>query len=294
MQLKDRFEFGHLFNKLKFTGNGAEIGVQRGDFSSIIRNTWETGKIHLIDRWSYEEDYNDVARLSYREQLNNYLYVVNRFAEDFSMHIYRMDSVEASRHFPDGYFDWIYIDADHSYNGCKRDLESWYPKLKKGGLFCGHDYLNGIIPAGDFGVKSAVDEFISGKNVKLFVTQEYEWKSWYFVNDPSFEPATVILPNNTFSDEKVTDRNIVDKLLFEAELMIEKGEYEKSKEKLNEILISEPNNLNALNDLSVILILENEFENAEALIKKILDYDNNNEVAIGNYQYLIENRSNKQ
>ena len=53
-----------------------------------------------------------------REQLNNYLYVVNRFAEDFGVKIYRLDSVEATNHFPDDFFDWIYIDADHSYEGC--------------------------------------------------------------------------------------------------------------------------------------------------------------------------------
>ncbi len=82
--------------------------------------------------------------------------MVTRFSENYNVKIYRTDSVEATNHFPDEYFDWIYIDADHSYEGCKRDLNAWYPKLKKGGMFCGHDFLDGEIPAGIFGVKSAV------------------------------------------------------------------------------------------------------------------------------------------
>ena len=37
-------------------------------------------------------------------------------------------------------FDFIYIDADHSYEACKLDLESYWPKLKQGGIMMGDDY----------------------------------------------------------------------------------------------------------------------------------------------------------
>lgn len=290
MQISDRLQLGHLFNKMNFTGHGAEIGVQRGDFSSVIRNTWKKGNLHLIDRWSFEEDYIDVARLSYREQLNNYLYVVNRFAEDYSINIYRMDSVRASIHFPDGFFDWIYIDADHSYNGCRRDLETWYPKLKAGGIFCGHDYLDGLIPAGDFGVKSAVDEFAKEKGFKIYTTQEAEWKSWYFVNVPDFDGSSIELPDVDLKDELTSEETLVPQLLEIAEDLIEKGEYEKARTELGKILRIYPDNIDALNDTSVIMILENEFEKAEKTILRILELDSENEIALGNYSYLIENK----
>ena len=42
--------------------------------------------------------------------------------------------------FPDGHFDWVYLDATHTYAEAKRDLEVWYPKVRVGGLVSGHDY----------------------------------------------------------------------------------------------------------------------------------------------------------
>lgn len=67
----------------------------------------------------------------------------------------RMPSVEAAahlltRHGP-GYFDFIFIDADHSYAGCAGDIEAYRPLVAPGGLIAGHDYH---WP----GVRQAVDE----------------------------------------------------------------------------------------------------------------------------------------
>ena len=294
MQINNRLQFGKLFNKMNLKGHGAEIGVQRGDFSAVIRNTWNDGTLHLIDRWVYDENYDDVARLSYREQLNNYLYVVNRFAEDFGVKIYRLDSVEATNHFPDDFFDWIYIDADHSYEGCTRDLNAWYPKLKKGGIFCGHDFLDGIIPAGNFGVKTAVEEFIKDKGIILFVTtREEEWKSWYFVNDPSFDITRVVVEDGVV--EKVNAlEDSVKELLLKAESLIESGDYSNAKIFLDKILFNDPRNLNALIDLSVLEIQRSNHTEADILIQYILYIDPDNEIALGNYKYLIELNTAKQ
>lgn len=35
--------------------------------------------------------------------------------------------------------DAILVDADHSYEGAKKDFEAWYPKIKKDGVFLFHD-----------------------------------------------------------------------------------------------------------------------------------------------------------
>jgi predicted O-methyltransferase YrrM len=51
--------------------------------------------------------------------------------------------------------DFLYIDADHSYDGVTADLEAWVPHVKPGGLIVGDDYGNAIYP----GVQRAWDEF---------------------------------------------------------------------------------------------------------------------------------------
>lgn len=40
----------------------------------------------------------------------------------------------------DGVADYIYIGADHRYTPFKRDIETWLPKLRPGGILCGHAF----------------------------------------------------------------------------------------------------------------------------------------------------------
>lgn len=76
------------------------------------------------------------------------------------------------------------------------------------------------------------------------------------------------------------------KLLLKAEEFIEQQSLMEAKEKLFEILNMEPEHLEALNDLSVIFVLENNYEDASKIIKSILKLDPTNEVAFSNMKYL--------
>lgn len=88
----------------------------------------------------------------------------------------RMDSKEAAdlfpkRFFPEGYFDFVYIDADHTYEMVKRDIEIWLPLIKKGGMIGGHDYgfPDEVVRWG--GVQKAVDEKFGVDNIKVYKRQ---------------------------------------------------------------------------------------------------------------------------
>lgn len=56
--------------------------------------------------------------------------------------IVRATSEEASHQFQNESLDWVFIDADHSYDAVCADVHAWFPKLKFGGLLAGHDYGN--------------------------------------------------------------------------------------------------------------------------------------------------------
>ncbi len=85
--------------------------------------------------------------------------------------IWRLTSVEGAKQVPDGSLDFVYIDARHDYESVLEDLNAWFSKVKPGGIFAGHDYVDGMLAQGDFGVKSAVDEFFAERNIPVRGTE---------------------------------------------------------------------------------------------------------------------------
>ena len=59
--------------------------------------------------------------------------------------------------------DAVYIDADHSYESVKSDLNLSYEIVTDGGYICGHDYSEEHF----YGVFKAVNEFCDDKNLKI-------------------------------------------------------------------------------------------------------------------------------
>jgi hypothetical protein len=177
-----REDFGHFLNKLGLVGEAAEIGVFRGEYSRILLDTWHGRLLHLIDPWQHQSDYQDIANLT-DEHFNRCLAEtqqnLQRHAGRFRIH--RLKSIEAAQYFFDHSLDFVYLDANHSFAAVSEDLRTWFPKLKSGGIFAGHDYLDGRLPEGLFGVASAVNEFAGEIGVAISVTREAVWPSWYFI-----------------------------------------------------------------------------------------------------------------
>jgi len=53
--------------------------------------------------------------------------------------VMHMTSKQAASIVKDNTFDLIFIDAGHSYPYIREDIDMWLPKLKSGGIICGHD-----------------------------------------------------------------------------------------------------------------------------------------------------------
>ena len=78
-------------------------------------------------------------------------------------------TTEVAHQFPDRSFDLVFIDADHSYEGCKADIEAYLPKVRPGGIIAGHDYNADHVKYGDLfqAVIRAVDEAFGAENVTV-------------------------------------------------------------------------------------------------------------------------------
>jgi hypothetical protein len=107
---------------------------------------YEYKNIYAVDHWLGSINERDT---SHKEAVTQDIY--EQFTKNLESHGYadkykvlKMDSVEASSHFQDRFFDVVFIDGDHVYEGISRDLDAWTPKVKSGGILCGHD--GGYIP----------------------------------------------------------------------------------------------------------------------------------------------------
>lgn len=161
---------------------GVEVGVQRGEFSAYLLQNWP-GKLWLVDPWArQEESYVDVANVDDAEHEANYqatLAAVAPFAGRYD--IIRGCSVCAAPFFDDGSLDFVFIDANHSYEAVSADLAAWTPKVRPGGLVCGHDFVDYDGPFGSFQVRSAVLDWAGRHGLKVYAARE-PWPSlWYFV-----------------------------------------------------------------------------------------------------------------
>jgi Methyltransferase domain/galactosyl transferase GMA12/MNN10 family len=158
---------------------GAEVGVQRGNFSDYLLTSSNYSRFYCIDAWKEIPGQLDIANVCNQKQDNLFIATQNRLRRyGDKVCFIRKASTEAAMDIPDASLDFVYIDADHSYEGCLADLKAYYPKLKQGGVLAGHDYLNGKLPEGEFGVRRAVEEFLSAlESAYLFTTNE-KWPTW--------------------------------------------------------------------------------------------------------------------
>lgn len=181
--IKKRIFLPILLNILGLRGQGVEIGTWKGDYSVCILSKSRLSLLYSIDLWKKlpKETYNDNCNIS--QDVFDAAYcqaVMNLELYGKRSQIFKKTSMEAAGAFNDDSLDFVYIDGNHSYVACRQDIELWYPKLNKNGVFAGHDYLDADLSVGEFRVKSAVDDFLKDHPHKLFVTAEI-FPSWYFI-----------------------------------------------------------------------------------------------------------------
>ena len=149
-----------------------EVGVWLGEFAHVLLGTLPQ-ELVLIDPWagkvqSGNADGNNV-RLADLDAV--YPQLVEHFSKiSDRVKIHRGLSYDVLAKYPDNYFDVLYIDGDHSLEGCSKDLEIAYKKVKPGGWIMGHDYDMNELKAKNvycFGVNQAVDTFCLTKGQKI-------------------------------------------------------------------------------------------------------------------------------
>ena len=158
---------------------GVEVGVFTGALSKLLLKR-EDLKLHMVDPWVESDPNSEYAKtdfhgkLSEAQQQKCFLMTVDATAfAGKRASIIRNDSMTAANQFRPGSLDFVFLDADHTYNAVRNDLAAWVNKLKPGGVLCGHDYDHPQFP--EWGVKRAVDEFCALHGYKLELGKNYTW-----------------------------------------------------------------------------------------------------------------------
>jgi len=187
MVCKHRDDIPAFLNEEGLTGYGAEIGVFRGEYSEVLLKNWGGQKLYLIDVWKHLEGTVDISNHSDEGHEENLKETVVRIAPyKDRAEIIRGFSKDASIKFQDEYFDFVYLDAGHTYKDVVSDIKHWYPKIKINGYLMGHDYLDCTMVESNrkllftiFEVKSAVDGFAFLNSTKVTTVPDKFFPSWY-------------------------------------------------------------------------------------------------------------------
>jgi len=143
---------------------GVEIGVHDGDHALDMMENLPIKKLYLIDPWVSYKDYSEsIGNLrKTTNALNERMEVAKKILKKYGDKVVfiRKFAEDAVKQFEDESLDFVYIDGNHQYEFVKKDLEKYYPKLKKGGIIGGDDYTSSPETELErFGVFKAVNEF---------------------------------------------------------------------------------------------------------------------------------------
>ena len=142
----------NILDNLPRHGVCAEIGTQTGVFAKEILKRMQPKKMHIVD-------------ISFTVFENDYF---KPFVDEGSVQLHEGDSSTILKSFPDEYFDMIYIDGDHSYEGITKDLKEAINKIKKNGYIVCNDYT--IFSACElitYGTCRAINEAVIEHNLEL-------------------------------------------------------------------------------------------------------------------------------
>ncbi len=180
-KLEQRAHLGWLCNQYKLK-KAVEIGTHQGVFADQFMNCF-FGKLLCIDSWQGSPPETELWYPCFIEQNNGREFdrkvaeLVLEYKYPNRVSFLSLKSLQAAKVFRDSEFDFIYIDALHDQASVEKDLEAWWPKLKRGGIFAGHDY-DSKDPT-TVGVVKAVDKFVMKYKRTLRVTEEENYPSWY-------------------------------------------------------------------------------------------------------------------
>lgn len=157
-----------------------ELGAFTGVGTVLLADHFPEAKVYSIDQWVDDFDKNDpICQFSMEEAEDEFAYRTDMFSKILSKVV---STVEAAAIFKASglKIDFLYIDAEHTYEGVKRDIENFSPMMSENGIIAGHDYGTQQFP----GVTDAVNEMrpsIKKNEYSYTQTKKFVDTSWMYI-----------------------------------------------------------------------------------------------------------------
>lgn len=145
---------------------GVEIGVGKGGNAVSMLNHLPIKKLYLVDPYNPFFENNKLVynycgcycvAIKKLKKFGDKVVFVNEFACDAAEHIFED-------------LDFVWFDASGEYAIVKDFLNTWFPKLRSGGIFGGKRFNSNW-----FGLCKAVLEFVHDNNFECFGCNSGDW-----------------------------------------------------------------------------------------------------------------------
>lgn len=160
---------------------GAEVGVYDGRLSGYLLREHRNLTLLMVDRWRgvpdghrYKESGSEIAKHG-PDGWADVMRMVRKniaFAGGRGCPL-RGESVDIAKMLMPEFLDFVFIDADHTYEGVREDIAAWRPLVRPGGYIGGHDWdhpedhIGGGPDTRRWGVERAVREFFEPHEIEL-------------------------------------------------------------------------------------------------------------------------------
>jgi hypothetical protein len=155
---------------------GAEVGVFKGQsLLTVLHNCPNVTKMYGVDAFKPYDDFigstSDMPAMVLDIKAIEFVKATCYHHLKYSgcldrVEFLEMDSDEAAKTIEDDSLDFVFLDAYLSYEQACNDLRVWYPKVKTGGIFAGHDWNDGAIQDAvtefrdEFGIIAAMSDYL--------------------------------------------------------------------------------------------------------------------------------------
>jgi len=127
-----------LFRRFGYK-EGVEIGTAQGWFAQKICQRVPLVKLFCVDPWIIYDEYPE--RKKQKRLDEQYENAKERLAP-YNCELVKSFSRDAVKNFEDDSLDFVFIDANHSFEYVIEDIALWSKKVRSGGMISGHDFWN--------------------------------------------------------------------------------------------------------------------------------------------------------